>query len=289
MLEMTEFRLQQVCSGAYETALAEHGDLGLTLDGWVSKIERVIQASPPNQNADVEWLCSRVESLHTSDLYLSMSCASGSNTAWARFIDLYGRFINAVAEPACSYQGWAGDVAGAVLAGLFMPGTSGVSRIGTYDGTARLATWLRAVVLNRAADERRLRSNRLEDLDVRDEWPAPDPTDTLETHYRTLVYGDKIVSAFQHASSALSEDDRYLLLMRYEEGLQVSEIARLRGVSPPAITRRIKRICHDLKHNTIDCLRHEHDLPQQAIDECVRDVVDTPYYTIIPTLKGART
>jgi hypothetical protein len=136
MLEMTEFFLQQVCSDAYETARSEHGELGLSLDSFVSKIERVIQAPPAHHDDNVESLCSRVESLHTSDLYLSMSCAAGSNTAWARFIDLYGRFINAVAEPACSYQGWAGDVAGAVLAALFMPGTSGVSRIGTYDGTA---------------------------------------------------------------------------------------------------------------------------------------------------------
>jgi DNA-directed RNA polymerase specialized sigma24 family protein len=224
MIETTELFLQQVCAEPYEIARAQHGDLGLTLESFASKVEQVIQVSTPHPAHDPALISCRIQSLHTGDLYLSLACAGGGNAAWERFLALYGKFITEVAACACSYQDWAEDVADAVLAGLLMRGPSGASRLSTYDGTAMLRTWLRAVVLNRAMDERRLRANWFDRLDARADWPAPDTTAFLETHCRTLTDGDKIVAAFQHACNSISGDDRYLLLMRYEQDLQVTAL-----------------------------------------------------------------
>jgi len=92
MLEMIELPLELVCRETFDSARTEHGDLGLTMESFAAKLERVIQSHPTRLGSGPDLASCRIQSLHTSDLYLSLSCAAGRNAA----LDALHRFIRQI-------------------------------------------------------------------------------------------------------------------------------------------------------------------------------------------------
>src|SRR6185369_971159 len=123
-------------------------------------VEKHFGISAPNSEALA--LC---KTLYLNDLYLALSCSGNSDVAWRRFSLLYEKHIKEIARFACSTADCSRDLADSITGHIFMPGSSGQSRIASYDGRCSMSTWLRAVVKHRAIDEADRKSNTFESLD----------------------------------------------------------------------------------------------------------------------------
>ena len=100
---------------------------------------------------------------------------------------------------------------------------------GTFEGYARRA------VLNRIRDQIRW-ARRRPSVDVPEELVDPEPS-PLEQ-----AIGEETVRRYEEALERLSEEDRTLIHLRVELGLDYDEIARISGrPSPAAVRMGIKR------------------------------------------------
>lgn len=108
----------------------------------------------------------------------------------------------------------------------------------TFRGDARLSTWLHAVAMRHVRREaiklskRRQRERGPVDTDHVD--PATDPeVRAVRASQRREV---------QRTLQALSEDERCLVAMFYEQGLDASQVATCLGISPAGVRMRKKRL-----------------------------------------------
>jgi len=111
-----------------------------------------------------------------------------------------------------------------------------------------------------------------------DEIPEPaDPTalQNVETRLGLDRYGSMILCCFKQASSRLTPHERLIVLLRYDQDLQLGEIARLSSVHQSTITRQIERIASRLRNDVISLLASEYGLSPAAIEECLGVASDT--------------
>jgi len=102
---------------------------------------------------------------------------------------------------------------------------------------------------------------------------------------RGLRYEEMIEDSLRKSCNCLSDRERLLLLLRYDEELQVSQIARLLGVCPSTITRQLERVHGKLRENVVSALAANHNLQQAAIEECLTDLLDNPSHSILALIK----
>ena len=95
-----------------------------------------------------------------------------------------------------------------------------------------------------------------------------------------------IAGAFKAATDGLSGSDRLLLLLRYDENVQGGEIARIKGVHPSTVTRRLQQIHNRLRNEIIAALTSKHGLKDAAIDECLLDIIENPAHSILSLIKA---
>jgi DNA-directed RNA polymerase specialized sigma24 family protein len=74
------------------------------------------------------------------------------------------------------------------------------------------------------------------------------------------------------ACDALDAADCRLLLWRFDEGLQLGEIARRLGVHQSTVTRRIERICEAIKRSASDSLASQSRMSMASVAECLQHV-----------------
>jgi RNA polymerase sigma-70 factor (ECF subfamily) len=225
-----------------------------------------------------------VRTLHTNDLYLALACARGSEAAWNRFTLMYSRYIQSAATFVTPPSSTPTEIADNVLVDLFLPGPSGRSRIGSYEGRSSLATWLRVVVTHHAANERERLRNSIGDPQVPD---VPDElaTSRMDASLRACRYGTMIRDALRSSCDCLTERERLILLLRYDEGLQFGQIARIFGVHQSTITRQIERACKRLREAVVTTLSTKYDLNSAAINECQEDILENPAYSVLAFLE----
>lgn len=71
------------------------------------------------------------------------------------------------------------------------------------------------------------------------------------------------------------------MLLRYEDELQINEIAKLLGVNSSSVTRQLQRIQEKMKVEVIAILAQRYHLNAEAIEECLRDMQENPEYSIL--------
>ncbi|HEX4604770.1 MAG TPA: sigma-70 family RNA polymerase sigma factor, partial [Candidatus Angelobacter sp.] len=182
----------------------------------------------------------------------------------------------------------ASDLADNMLAELFLPDRSGNSRILSYDGRSSLCTWLRVVLSNRAINLRRGKAYaRTDDL----EGSIPERTTfvNFDQMVRAARYRDRLTDAMKRALAQLASQERLLLLWRYEDGLQLGQIARLLGIHPSNVGRRLQRLHGKLRDRIVANLATQHGLSGPAIAECLLDMIENPYHdvSILEALQSA--
>lgn len=291
---LTSSELEESIAALYSEGYERYGDLGLephTFSDRVGAIVRKHLGPAPDTNDAVTF----VRGLHGRDLYLATACAQhgpGLETSksassaheasipWKTFETTYKGHIHSLARFFHRAGVVADDLADNVLADLFLPDRSGVSRIASYDGRSSLATWLRVIVCNRAINARRSNNYSSQNTEIGPEMPDQPALDNIELAVRAARYGPALQDSLAAACRGLTPRERLVLLWRYEHGLQLGQIARLLGIHQSNVTRQLERTQNKLRDEVITILSERHGLSRSAIQECLQDVVDNPGHNI---------
>lgn len=269
------------------------GDLGLQLPRFHSRIASIVSKhlglSPSPQAA-----LAFVKELHGRDLYLATACAQSSpgsaiddpgrnrgysSIAWKCLEATYKGLINDLVRFMYPSGYASQDLADSVLADLFFPDRSGSSRIASYDGRSSLSTWLRVVVCNRMINAQRFcATSRTADLVP--ELPDRAAQLKMEATLQARRYGPVLEDSLASACGALTPRERLMLLWRYEDGLQLGQIARLLGIHQSNVTRQLERLQSKLRDEVEAILAAKHGLSRRAIRECLQDIVANPNHPI---------
>jgi RNA polymerase sigma-70 factor (ECF subfamily) len=276
--------LEELFDRAYCDGYGFHGDLGLEAEEFAGHLTAIAEKHlGPGVTRAVT--LSFIDSLHTCDVYLAVACAQHNAAAWSRFMRLYQKYLKDIANSVSPSSDAAGELADSVLVELFLPDRSGHSRIASYHGRSSLATWLRVIVCNRASNERARKDNSLERIDSMPAVAVTAGVRNIEAVLRALRYEDMIEDSLRKSCNCLTDRERLLLLLRYDEELQVSQIARLLGVCPSTVTRQLERVQGKLRENVVSTLASQHNLQQDAIEECLIDLLDNPSHSILALIK----
>ena len=277
-------RLHDVFGQAYSDGYAIHGDLGLGVEEFAAHLIAIVEKHL-GQGAAHSAALSFVDSLHTSDLYLAAACAKHTGAAWSRFMRLYQKYLNDNALSVSPGSDAAQELAGGVLVDMFLPDRSGRSRIASYHGRSSLATWLRVIVCHRAINERESKYNTLERIESIPEIAETAGLRNIEAVLRASRYEDMIKESLKSGCRRLTDRERLLLLLRYDEELQVTQIARLLGVNPSTVTRQLERVQGKLRESVVSTLSSTYKLRQAAIQECLTDLLDNPSHSVLSIIK----
>ena len=268
----------------FAEAAEMHGEMGVSFQAFLSRVLDCIEDS--EADSAVTTNLRKLAPRYGADLYLSMACAADNEVAWQRFMHCYHQYMFNVAAFACRSPSMAEDVTSAVVIHLFTPDKTGRRRIGHYDGRSSLATWLRTIVTRRAADEVNLKFNSLESLDHVPVGSVIGGFASMEAEAQTAKYEQAIEESLSIAFGEMVEDERKLLCMRYDQSLQVSQIAKLYGVQPSTITRRIRSVQSGLKRRIALLLSSKFHLTETEIQECMAEASENHGRPILPYLRG---
>jgi hypothetical protein len=84
-----------------------------------------------------------------------------------------------------------------------------------------------------------------------------------------------ILAAFNQALARLDHREALLVLMRYDQGLQLGEIARLFAVHQSTITRQLERVLERLRDEVSSLLASEYGFNRDQIEECLSVACET--------------
>jgi RNA polymerase sigma-70 factor len=269
----------------YQNGYTCHGDLQVGLKEFEVKLRSIVEISL-GENATGGNAVSIINSIQGNDLYLAFACAQHSPVAWDRFTSIYRKYIHDLTAFACPVKSMVYELAETILTDLFLPDRSGHSRIASYDGRSSLATWLRAIICHRTINERERKFNGMTQLNE-DIFEKADERALLsmEMVLRSSRYQELIKDSLERACNELTDRERLMLLLRYDNGLQLGQIGCLFGLHQATITRQIERVQTKIRHAVASTLTHKYGLSQAAIDECMAEIVENPGYSLLVLIK----
>jgi RNA polymerase sigma factor (sigma-70 family) len=206
------------------------------------------------------------------DLELARLCADGDERAWEMFVREYRPLLYRAADALDRTQG-ARETADSLYAELYGIKTETGERQSLfryYEGRSSLATWLRAVLVQRYVDrvrvERRTTTLPQEEAPARAEEPDPH-----RSRYIALVR-----QALGRAIAALAARDRLRLGCYYVQELTLAETSRVMNESEATSSRRLARTRATIRHGVEQQLRDEARMSDGQIAECLASVADDP-------------
>jgi RNA polymerase sigma-70 factor (ECF subfamily) len=262
---------------SFRVGQAHYGDINLSTDLFIGYVWG-ITCKHLKDCSDECVVVDFARRLYLKDLYLTCGCVNCSERAWEAFDLRYRKFITGLVSFCYRHGTDNEEVADSVLVNLCLPDRSGNQRIASYDGRSSLATWLRVIVINRAINDRTERKI-VTDENVKD-VPDSRAIANIELAVRAGRYatalGDSLAQAFQ----MLTGRERLMLLWRYEDNLQLGEIAKLLGIHQSNVTRQLLRLQARLRETVIQTLASQHHLDSSAIQECLSDITENPHLSI---------
>lgn len=177
-----------------------------------------------------------IDKLHAGDLYLSAACASGDARAIALVDEQYIATL-VFALPGYIQRPVADDVIQLVRLRFLIGEHGRPPRIGDFDGTASLATWLRVAAIRIAISLHRKQHRETVIDDVDAVADAPDP----ELALLQRRYGAEFRAAFRSGFVSLTARERNLLRHHIIDRLGIDGIAALYGVHRATAARWLAR------------------------------------------------
>jgi RNA polymerase sigma-70 factor, ECF subfamily len=197
-----------------------------------------------------------VNALHAADLELARRCAAGDEDAWERFVLEYRPLLYRAAD-ALDPGGGARELADSLYAELYGLRERDGARRSLFDyfhGRSSLATWLRAVLVQRYVD--RLRSQRrfepLPDEERAPPAPAPPQADPGQPRRLALVR-----AALGRAVAKLGARDRLRLGCYYLQELTLAETGRVLREHEATVSRQLARTRRAIREDVERQLRAE--------------------------------
>lgn len=272
-------KFARLVTEAYNTGHRRHGDLGMEPERFGS---RLLSIARKYLGPQVSWgaVFAFIGKLHVEDLYLSSACAQHSEAAWHQFSLIYRKCIQDLFRYVALSTDAALELADLTLIDMFLPDRSGQSRIASYDGRSSLVTWLRVIVSHRAINERQRMWNRMQRVEPSLDIADASALRTVESRLRTGRYERVFNDSLQSVCSELSAQERLILLWRYEEGLQLGQIARLMGIHQSTVTRQLERLLKRMRGEVISALVSKYQLSPAAIEECLSVIVESSSHSI---------
>jgi RNA polymerase sigma-70 factor len=274
----------RLASQAYANGYAAHGDIGLQLEHFEERL-RVVLEKRLGHSAPEHVLCGLFSSLHATDLYLTEACAQSTNAAWWRFEASYRKFINDVAGYIARSSDARSELVADVMAGLFLPDSSGKSSIASFDGKHSLMTWLRTVIVRRAINRKALKWNSFDSLDRPQDMPDNASISRIDAALRRGRYEAAVEDCFRQACSSLTDRERMILLLRYEQGLGLIEIAKTLALHRSRVIRGLHSAQVKLQKKIVSVLSAKYNLGPPAIAECVAEMLENPAHSLLMVLK----
>ena len=114
-----------------------------------------------------------------------------------------------------------------------------ITKLHTYKGTSALSFWIYAVTYNACMQYlRKAKRLRFDSLDEEKSAEVEDESERLLTVKRL---GDLQLDQLEQLLNTLPADEKLLLLMRYQDGLSVKQIANTLQLGQSAVKMRLKR------------------------------------------------
>src|SRR5262249_19028827 len=123
-------------------------------------------------------------------------------------------------------------------------------------------------------------SASVKSTDIQAEIPDEPALENIELTVRAQRYGAVLGDSLKSACSRLTPRERLILLWRYEDGLQLGQIARLLGIHQSNVTRQLERMQGKLRDEVVSILSRKHGLSRSAIQECIQDIVENPRHGV---------
>jgi len=294
--------LEEMIAQRYSEGYMRFGDLSLDVNTYAARIRAIAQDNL-GDTALPEAMTNFIQTLNCTDLYLATACAkeslgfqggsalpgSYSSVAWQKFEDEYKGFVRDLGRYFFRQTVEAQDFADSLIADLFLPSRSGISRIMTYDGRSSLCTWLRVVFSHRAINSQRCVSFR-QATEIEPDLPDRPALINFHRMVRARLYGGLLAESMSQACGKLLPRERMLLLWRYKDGMRLGEIAEMMGIHQSNVSRRLDRLYRKLREAVMANLRR-HGMSASAAEDCVQDLRDNPYHDIslLDCLAASRT
>ncbi len=189
--------------------------------------------------------------LKLSELVLAHACAAGKDRAWERFVATYRQPLMRAAVAITGSETLGHELADQLYAELFGLTEKDGSRrcpLASYRGRGSLMGWLRTTLAQRHVDHHR-RNRREEPLA---EFDAPAPEQAQEKPAATFTALEKAVEG---ALGSAEAEDRLLLAAYFLDERTLLEIAKVLHVHEATVSRKLKRVCQDLRKRILKNLQ----------------------------------
>jgi RNA polymerase sigma-70 factor (ECF subfamily) len=267
----------QTVEQSFDDGKSHYGDVGLSQDLFTGYVWNIVSRHLKDCPDDLV-IVDFTRRLFLCDLYLTCGCVYKSERAWEAFDRRYRRFVADLVRFCYRHGTEKEEVADSILVSLFLPDRSGRQRIASYDGRSSLATWLRVIVVNRAINERNERKVACDETVV--DIPDGRAILNIQSAVHAERYSKALTESINQAFQTLNPRERLMLLWRYEDNLQLGEIAKLLGIHQSNVTRQLLRLQARLRESVIHALASQHHLSPLAIQECLTDIVANPNISI---------
>lgn len=231
--------------------------------------------------------------LRLEELALTHACALGRIGPWIEFMNRYREPLYSAAYTIAHDEATGRELADSIYADLYgiKPGSEDgqarQSKLSSYSGRGSLEGWLRTVLaqeyVNRYRKTRRLVSLE-EQAEAGVQFAAPDPAGAAVTNPR-------VTQATDEALAALDAESRYLLAAYFLDGWRLAEIGRTLGAHESTISRKLERICRDLRKAILRSLKQKGmsaASAEEALDLDVRDLAVNVRERLRPPPEGGR-
>lgn len=202
------------------------------------------------------------------DLYLALCCEAGIDAGWSALTHALMPRLKAFARSRGDLEAEADDLVSEFPGYLALPPSQGgaKTRLGTFEGASSLFGWL-AVVLNRRRIDRKrsrhataivaarggMESVESTDAATRAPAPGPGPAAAAVEVERSATLRAAIASAFRKMSTR----ETLAMRLKYADGLQQREIAKLFLVGEARVSVLLKNASEKLRAALIPALGDE--------------------------------
>lgn len=202
--------------------------------------------------------------LKISDVVLARACAAGKERAWERFVAMYRETLTRAAIAITGSETLGRELADQLYGELYGLTTRDGERrcpLDSYRGRGSLMGWLRTTLAQRHVDHyrRRHREEPLEEMD------APAPEGEAGKTAAELTVLERAVEA---ALKGCAAEERLLLAAYYLDGRTLLEIARVLQVHEATVSRKLKRVCEEMRKQVVKNLQGT-GLSRRAADEAL--------------------
>ena len=212
--------------------------------------------------ASLEQRASYLRTLKLADLALARACAAASERAWERFIAAYRQPLERAAIAISGNETVGRELADQLYGELYGLSERDGERkcpLQSYRGRGSLMGWLRTVVAQRHVD--RLRRDRREEPLEELEAAAPEAEQAAPP--KDLKQLEKALEA---AIGRCNGEERLILAAYYLDGRTLLEIAHVLNVHEATVSRKLKRLCEELRKRVVRNLQGT-GMSRRAADE----------------------